>query len=58
MQKINDGKFEYNTRRVTNLYNNNSAFHSPIYTFSLAGNIIIYTPSQGTNKEKYFNHNI
>ena len=23
---------------------------------SLAGNIIVYTPNQGTNREKYFNH--
>ena len=29
-------------------------FISPNYTFSLAGNIFIYTPSQGTNREKYF----
>ena len=34
-------------------------FISPIYNFSLAGNIFVYTPSQGANKEKYFiNHNI
>ena len=25
-----------------------STFISPIYTFSLAGNIIVYTPSKGT----------
>ena len=36
-----------------------STFNSPIYTYSLAGNKIIYTPSQGTNSEKYFiNYNI
>ena len=35
---------------------NNSTFVSPIYTFSLAGNIIVYTPLQGTNGAKYFNH--
>ena len=29
-------------------------FISPICTFSLARNIIVYTPSQGTNREKYF----
>ena len=23
---------------------------------SLAGNMIVYTPNQGTNREKYFNH--
>ena len=26
------------------------------YTFSLAENIIVYTPKQGTNTETYFNH--
>ena len=36
--------------------NINSTFISPIYTFSLAGNIVVYTPSKGTNREKYFNH--
>ena len=25
---------------------------------SLAGNIVVYTPNQGTNRQKYFNHNI
>ena len=39
-----------------NLYKNNCTFISPIYKFSLAGNIIVYTPNQGTNREKYFNH--
>ena len=38
-----------------NVYNINSTIVSPIYTFSLAGNIIVYTPIQGTNREKYFN---
>ena len=28
-------------------------FVSPIYTFFLAGNKIVYTPRQGTNREKY-----
>ena len=36
--------------------NHSTTFVSPIYTFSLAGNIIVYRPSQGTNKEKYFKH--
>ena len=31
-------------------------FVSTIYTFSLAGNIIFYTPSQITIREMYFNH--
>ena len=31
-----------------------ATFISPIYTFSLAENIIVYMPSQGTKREKYF----
>ena len=42
--------------KATKLYNNNITFVSPIHTFSSAGNIIAYTPIQGSNKEKYFNH--
>ena len=42
--------------KATKLYNNKSTFVSPIYTFSLAGNINVYTPIQSTNMEKYFNH--
>ena len=40
------------------LYNNNNTFVSPFYTFSLAGNIIVYTAIQGANREKYFIHTI
>ena len=40
--------------KATKLYNN-STFVSAIYTFSLAGNIIVYTPNQSTIREKYFN---
>ena len=29
-------------------------FISPMYTFSLAGNINVFTPSQGTNWKEYF----
>ena len=36
------------------LYIIHSAFVSPIHTFSLAGNIIVYTPIQGASREKYF----
>ena len=43
-------------QKATNLCNINSTFVSPIYTFSLAANIFIYTPIQGTNREKCFNH--
>ena len=38
------------------LYNNSDTFASPIYTIPLAGNIVVYTPIQGTNNEKYFIH--
>ena len=38
------------------LYNNNSTFIYPIYTFRWRENIIVYTPNQDTNREKYFNH--
>ena len=34
----------------------NSTFVSPIRTFSLAANIFVHTPNQGTNKGKFFNH--
>ena len=46
-----------NNNNNNNKNNNNSVLVSPIYTFSLAANIIAYTPSQGTNRVKYFNHN-
>ena len=38
------------------IYNNHSTFVSPIYTFSSEGNINVYTPIQGMNREKYLNH--
>ena len=41
--------------KATKLYSNKSTFVSPIYTFSLAGNLIVYSPIRGTNMEKYFN---
>ena len=41
------------TNNVKN-YINNYTFVSSIYTFFLVGNIIVFTPSQGTNREKYF----
>ena len=44
--------------KAAKLHSNNSTFIAPIYTFSLAGNIIVYTPIQGTNREKYFNQYI
>ena len=54
-QTVNDVRFS-TIPKACNLYNNKSNFVSPIYTFSLAGNIIVYTPNQGENREKYFNH--
>ena len=33
-------------------------FHFSYLYLSLAGNIIVYTPDQGTNREKYFKYNI
>ena len=55
-QRVNVFKKINTVPKATKLYNPNSTFVSPIYTFSLAGNIIVYKPIQGTNKEKYFNH--
>ena len=46
-------------RELTNYYSQCcqylcfGAFISPIYTISLAGNIFVCTPSQGTNRGKY-----
>ena len=55
MQTVNDGKYEYNTREATKCYNNTTVVSSN-YTFSLARNIIVYTPIKGENREKHFNH--
>ena len=38
----------------TDYYPNKWTFVIPFHRFSMAGNIIVYTPSQGTNREKYF----
>ena len=38
------------------LNNHNCTFVSPIYTFPWRENAVVYTPDQGTNREKYFNH--
>ena len=37
--------------------NRHCAFVSLFHTFSSWRKLIVYTPSQGANKEKYFNHN-
>ena len=58
VQTVNNEKNSFNNTRSCNFHNTSSTFVSPIYTFSLAGNIIVYTPIRGTNREKYFNHNI
>ena len=56
-QTVNNVEFFLaQNRKGYNLYINNCTFVSPIYTFSLAGNISVYTPFQGTIREKYFNH--
>ena len=39
--------------KTTNSYNNNSTFVSHLF---LGGSKIVYTPIQGTNREKYFNN--
>ena len=54
-QTVNVFKDKCNTEGY-NLYNNNSTVVPPIQNFSLAGNIIVYKPNQGTNREKYFIH--
>ena len=50
-----DKNYFSSTKVVINLYINDSTSISLIYTFSLAENIIVYSQSQGTNREKYFN---
>ena len=42
--------------KATILIKKNNTFVSPIFTFSLAGNIIVQTPIQATNREKSLNH--
>ena len=53
-QTVNDFRNKCNTKNYT-LFNISTVV-SPISTFSLTGNIIVYTPNQGTNREKHFNH--
>ena len=53
---VNDFNRWVQYQKATNLYNINISFVSAIYTFSLAGNIIVYTPNQSRNREKYINH--
>ena len=49
-------QIEYNTKRLQFLYYTHSVFVSSIHTASLEGDILVYTPTQCTNKEKYSNH--
>ena len=51
-------KNSFNNTKDYNLNNIYTTFVSRTYTFFLVGNIIVYTQSQGTNKKKYFIHNI
>ena len=57
--KINNNrksiKIFFNGAKVVN-NNKICTFVYPVYTFSSARNIIVYTPSRGTNREKHFNH--
>ena len=39
----------------SNIYNKKSTSRSPNYTFSSVANKIVYTPRQGTNREKHLN---
>ena len=54
-QTVNDVKFS-TIPKGCNLYFNNNTIASRIYTLSMAAETNVYTPIQGTNKEKYFNH--
>ena len=45
-------------QKAKTLYNDNNTFVSPVYTFPLAENIIVYQLNQGTIRENYFNHSI
>ena len=55
-QTVNVFKKSNTIPKATKLYINSSTFVSPIYTFFLAGNTIVYIAIQGANKEKYFIH--
>ena len=56
MQTVNDGETWVWYQKGCSVYNKSCTFVSPIYSFSLAENVIAYTPIQGTIEEKYFNH--
>ena len=54
--KMKSDKYYFNSTKVVINYNNIKSFISLIYTFSLAGKITVYTPSQGANSKMYFIH--
>ena len=54
LQTLSHSVQSTDTQRWEN-FPKNTVIVSPIYTSSLVGNIIVYTPSQGKNKEKCFN---
>ena len=55
-QTVNVFKKINTVPKAAKLYIDNNTSVSSTYTFSLAGNIIVYTPNQSTNREQYFNH--
>ena len=57
-QRVNIFKKNITVTKATKFYSNSSSFVSPIYTISVAGNIIVYTPFPNRNSEKNFNQNL
>ena len=60
---MREKSFQSNSQRLINVQFGKATIKKKILYFrfsylylSLAGNIIVYTPDQGTNREKYFNH--
>ena len=53
-QTVSDNKSS-TLLKGANFFKKNSTIVSPSYIFSSAGNIIGYTPKEGTKREKYFN---
>ena len=49
---INNSQLSYKSVNTNHKINTNCIFVSLIYTSSMAGNIVAYTPSQDTNREK------
>ena len=55
-QAVNFFRIMSTISKATKFYINISTFVSPIYTFSLVRNVIVYTQIQDTNGEKHFIH--